>query len=321
VLVTGVGAIIGYGAVRSLRAGRHPVRIIGMDIYADAVGQNWCDSFVQALPAAHSDYVEFLVDLLEREQVDLVLPAIEQDLARMVQEEALLGASRARLALNDRSLVRLADDKWKVHELVQAAGIPVIPTSVDGQFDQLAERFGSPFLLKPRRGYASKGIVQVSDEPSFRYWRDAMGEEFMAQKIVGVDDRDEYTVGAFGLGDGTSAGCIVLQRTLSGEGATAKAWVRRLPELEALVQRLVGMLRPQGPTNFQFRRHEDAYLLLEINPRLSSSNSVRTAFGYNEAEMCIDYYLLGLRPDVPIVRDGFVVRYIEDLVAFDRDHF
>ena len=44
VLVTGVGAIIGYGAVRSLRKSRTDVRIVGMDIYPDAVGQVWCDA-------------------------------------------------------------------------------------------------------------------------------------------------------------------------------------------------------------------------------------------------------------------------------------
>jgi carbamoyl-phosphate synthase large subunit len=319
--VTGVGAIIGYGAVRSLRAGRHSVRIIGMDIFNDAVGQNWCDAFVQALPAAHPDYTDFLLDLIGREEIDLILPAIEQDVARMVQDEGLLSAGRARLALNNRDLIHLASDKWAVHGRLQGAGLPVIPTTLSGEFDEIGDRFGVPFLLKPRRGYASKGIVRVHSEVDFRYWRETLGEEFMAQQIVGSDDRDEFTVGAFGLGDGTSLGCIVFERILSGEGATAKAWVRRLPELESLVESLVEMFRPEGPTNLQFRLHEDTYLLLEINPRISSSNSLRTAFGYNEAEMSLDHYLLGVRPETPIVSDGFAVRYIEDLVNLDRHHF
>src|SRR5438094_10590320 len=87
VLVTGVGAIMGYGLARSLRACRYPVRIIGMDIYPDAVGQQWCDTFEQALPAADSGYPEFLRTLIRKHEIDLVIPGIEQDVARMSQEE------------------------------------------------------------------------------------------------------------------------------------------------------------------------------------------------------------------------------------------
>lgn len=45
ILVTGVGAIIGYGIIRSLHVSQYPVKIVGMDIYSDAIGQKWCDVF------------------------------------------------------------------------------------------------------------------------------------------------------------------------------------------------------------------------------------------------------------------------------------
>lgn len=320
ILVTGVGALIGYGAIRSLRASRFPVHIIGMDIYPDAVGQVWSDTFVQAIPAAHPDYPDFLLDLIEREHVDLVLPAIEQDIARIVEDEDRLRQGRAKLALNNRILIRLAQDKWAMHQKLLHLGFAVIPTTIAGEFEEIADLFGVPFLLKPRHGYASKGIVHVHKASEFGFWKKSMGDDFMAQQIVGTADRGEFTVGAFGLGDGTACGSIVLERTLSREGATAKAWVRHRPELELLVARLVDLLRPEGPTNFQFREHEGEHLPLEINPRLSSSNSIRTAFGYNEAEMSVEHYLLGKRPVAPVLSEGFAVRYIEDVVRHARDH-
>ena len=63
VLATGVGAIIGYGVVRSLRKSRFAVRIIGMDIYPDAAGQQWCDVFEQAVRADDPNYPGHLADL------------------------------------------------------------------------------------------------------------------------------------------------------------------------------------------------------------------------------------------------------------------
>ena len=54
ILVTGVGAIIGYGVLRSLRKANTSFFLVGTDIYADAVGQAWTDAFEQA-PLTASD--------------------------------------------------------------------------------------------------------------------------------------------------------------------------------------------------------------------------------------------------------------------------
>ena len=45
VLITGVGAIIGQGIIKSLRMEDRPVRIIGIDRNPDAFGARRCDRF------------------------------------------------------------------------------------------------------------------------------------------------------------------------------------------------------------------------------------------------------------------------------------
>jgi carbamoyl-phosphate synthase large subunit len=320
VLVTGVGAIIGYGALRSLRQAGRDVRLIGMDIHPEAVGQIWCDAFEIALPAVDPGYVPFITGLIQKHGVDLVIPAIEQDVLRMSQERQNLAPAGARLALNAPDLILTAHDKWSMHQRLCDANMATIPTAVEGTFAELADRFGLPFVVKPRRGYASKGLVRVENEDDCSYWRFKLGDDFMAQQLVG-DDEGEYTVGAFGLGDGTVAGTTVLRRKLARDGSTATAWVCVLPDLEKVVDALAAMFRPVGPTNFQFRRHGGAYVLLEINPRISSSTSVRAAFGRNDVEMCIEYFLEGRTPASRPLRSGFAVRYVEDVITYDRDHF
>src|SRR5215470_809441 len=128
VLVTGVGAIIGYGAVRSLRNSRSDLHIIGMDTHPDAVGQVWCDAFAVAVPAADPGYVSFLTELIRTHRIDLVIPAIEQDSIRMSEERRLLEPAGARLALNAADLIAAAHDKWSMHNRLCGAGLPVIPT-------------------------------------------------------------------------------------------------------------------------------------------------------------------------------------------------
>ena len=289
-----------------------------MDIYPDAVGQHWCDHFEIAALAAAPEYPDFIRSLICKNSVDLVIPGIEQDVSRMVKERPAWDDVATKFVLNNPGLVAVCADKWFTAQSLVEAGFPAIKTRIEGNFDELALELGMPFLLKPRRSYASKGIQKIYTERDLDYWRIKLGDNFMVQEIVG-DDENEYTVAAFGFGDGTCGQKLILQRKLSGEGATAKARMVAIPEVGAMVDNLAMLFKPVGPTNFQFRYHAGQFLLLEINPRLSSSTSLRTAFGYNEAEMCVEYYLAGTRPAERSIRSGRAVRYIQDLVTYDSD--
>ena len=79
---------------------------------------------------------------------------------------------------------------------------------------------------------------------------------------------------------------------------------------------LCKIFKPVGPTNFQFRVHEGVYHLLEINPRFSASTSMRSAFGYNEALMAVEYYFYGKSPIQPKIRKGKAIRYIEEHIFY-----
>ena len=57
--------------------------------------------------------------------------------------------------------------------------------------------------------------------------------------------------------------------------------------------------------------------LLEINPRISSATSIRTAFGMNEAVMCVQHYLWGKVIEQPVLRAGRAERFIEDRIGYD----
>ena len=316
VLVTGVGAIIGYGAVSSLRLGRYPLKLVGLDIHPHAVGQYWCDAFEQSVPVADSGYLSFLEGVIARHGIELVIPGIEQDVSFLSGQRAALAATGARLALNDAELVRIADDKWLSREALVERGLPAIDSVLDGSFDELAARLGVPFLIKPRRSYASKGIAYAHDAHDLAYWQRKLGDNFMAQRVVGDAD-SEFTASLFGYGDGSGSHTMVLQRWLAQDGSTARARVAEQPEIEAQIDALTRAFRPVGPTNFQFRleRSSARCFLLEVNPRLSSAGSLRRAFGMNEAEMCVAHYLDGERPDFAPPRSGHAIRYIADWVT------
>jgi carbamoyl-phosphate synthase large subunit len=108
-----------------------------------------------------------------------------------------------------------------------------------------------------------------------------------------------------------------LRRKLSKEGFTEKAEVAIPPHAEEAIREMATLLKPVGPTNFQFRVHGDVLKLLEINPRISSATSIRAGFGYNESVMAVDYFLEGITPKQPAVKRGYAVRYTEDHIFYD----
>lgn len=313
VLITGVGAIIGYGLINSLRMSKYDVHVVGMDIYSDAYGQYICDEFIQAIPASAKDYPMFVKKIIKEKNIDLVMFGTEQEIHRLIREKEVMGEDYEKLVINNKTIVDLSNDKWLTHEFLINNGFEAIPSYIEGEYDELVKKIGIPFLLKPRRSYASKGIEKIHNKEEFDFFKRRVGDQFMVQTLVG-DVEHEYTVATFGFADGTCVKPIIMKRKLSQEGATAKATVIECEEMENLVYRMVNLLKPIGPTNFQFRYHDGKYLLLETNPRISSSTSLRAAFGYNEAEMCIDFFVNHERPKNSVIKKGTAVRYIADCV-------
>ncbi|WP_409316567.1 ATP-grasp domain-containing protein [Pseudomonas sp. KCJK9016] len=321
VLVTGVGAIIGYGLLRSLKTSDPKVRLVGTDIFANAVGQAWCDVFEQAPLTKSAGYLQWLGETIEKHKVDLVIPGIEQDVYRLSDERDSISTFDCKFVLNNPELISLSRDKWAMHQALLNLDDPSrIPSYLTGEFASLSSLLGTPFILKPRSGYASKGLVKVKSAEDFISNADTLGDHLLAQPLIGTDD-DEYTVGVFGNGTGSVCASISMQRYLSKDGSTANARIVHDDSLLNTVIRLCTHFNPVGPTNLQFRRDGLEWKLLEINPRVSSTSSIRTAFGFNEAAMCVDFYLNRNEPSQPTIKSGFATRFIEDLVIYDRDHF
>lgn len=313
ILVTAVGAIVGYGIIEALRLSAYDVNIIGCDIFPDAVGRYFADDFVVAEPAASNKYIDFLKNLIEEKDIHLVIFGIEQEINAVSAERENLGHYIDKLVLNPKNIVDISDDKWITREWLFDNNLSkyAIDSVIEGDFEEVSSRFGLPFLIKPRVSRAGKGIAEISLPADFYYYKNKLGANFMAQKIAG-DAEHEYTVGVFGDGDGGIINYICLNRKLSQEGATAKARVAYDKEIEFACRDITAALKPSGPLNYQFRKQGETVYLLEINPRVSSSVSIRSKLGYNEAEMCIDYFLEKKRPAKAIIKNGKAIRYITD---------
>ena len=321
ILVSGASGIVGYGVLRSLRQSGEKYKLIGTSIYEDSIAAAFCDIFELAPMTNSNNYLDWLCYVIEKHNVDMIIPGIEADMFKWTDRYNIFSQTNSKVLLNNLELIKLCGDKWSFYnELRQKNSELAIKSRINGNFEELAHEYGMPFLLKPRRGYASKGIVRIASKEMFLEHENSFGQELMAQPIVGSDE-DEYTISAFFDNESELCCYMALKRKLSKDGYTEKAQVAKVDEAEDAIRNLANIFKPIGPTNFQFRRHDGVLKLLEINPRISSSTSIRTAFGYNESLMSVEYFLNGKKPKQPLIKSGVAIRYIEECVFFDRNNF
>ena len=309
VLVTGVGAIIGYGIINSLRMqNEYQIRIVGMDIYDDAYGQFLCDKFYIAERADSELYADFINEIISKENIDLIIPGIEQDMYRLYQLGNII---RTKVVLNNSLLIELSKDKLKTYKFFKEEGLNVIPTMFMKSYEEYEKELGNPFLLKPRTSYASKGIHKIYNREEFDFYN-KQPENNIFQRIVGTES-EEYTIGVFGCGDGSYSDFIILQRKLAQTGATDKAVVIEYDEpLMKYVNQICEITKPYGPTNIQLRREDNQMFLLEINPRISSACSIRAYAGYNDSIKAVALYLEGKHLPSMTKKKVHAVRFIGD---------
>lgn len=315
VLITGVGAVIGQGIIKSLKMTTTlRTRLVGIDCNAHSVGFHWTD-IKRIVPRTNDPaWAEAIITICNEENIDLVLPGIEQDVRALLKHRtAIQERTKAHLLLNSPIALQVGLDKWELNLFAVQHEILIPKTWLAN--DVKAANAAYPLLLKPRRGMAGKGIHLVRSPAEMQEWLTRItADDYLIQEHIGTDD-EEYTVSAFGCADGTITPPIMLRRTLN-YGSTFEAETVTDPELAACASMAARKLSICGPTNFQYRKAGPSYYLIEVNPRFSSSTSIKSAFGFNEPEMAIRSFVQKHAIEPVKLKVGRCSRYIEDLVVY-----
>ncbi|AQM18528.1 MULTISPECIES: ATP-grasp domain-containing protein [Vibrio] len=312
VLVSGASGIVGYGILRSLQKCKDQYNLIGTTIFDESIAPAFCDVFELAVPTNAENYIEWLCSIIKKHSVDILIPSIEADMYLWNDHRKEIENAGATLLLNRSELIDLCKDKWNFYKsLIDDIPEYLIPTT-----DDLSTNiYGYPYIVKPKRGFGSKGIVKIQNENDYQKNKDSFSKELVMQPIIGTDD-DEYTVAGFFDRNHTLIDFISFKRKLSTDGFTNVAKVVDY-DFEGILRNIANVVKPVGPTNFQFRLFEGTMKLLEINPRISSSTSIRASLGYNESKMAVDYFLNGILPcaidKTPII-NRTAVRYVDEYI-------
>ena len=214
------------------------LRVIAVDV--DPAMSAACQVADLAVRVPRCDRTEFIDELLRvclRHEVDLVVPTIDPELEPLSAQAGRFGEIGVALAVAAPEVVRLARDKLRTAHFLASRGLPA-PRS--GRLDEVMADPAAwpwPLMIKPRAGSSSVGIRILS-------LPDQLAElggspEYLAQELL---RGDEYTVNMFFDRSGRLRCAIPHLRCEVRAGEVAKGIMRRHPELEAIARALGGAL-------------------------------------------------------------------------------
>ncbi|HKM03055.1 MAG TPA: ATP-grasp domain-containing protein [Lachnospiraceae bacterium] len=318
ILVSGASGIVGYGILKSLKMTNEKYYLLGTSIYEESIAEAFCDLFIKTTPTTDIYYIDWLIKTIKKHKIDFIIPGIEIDMQTWNKNRVRIeSATGTKILLNHSDLIDICSDKWKFYKNMKIKNIPyIIESSLESNYKNLVKKLGFPLLIKPRCGFGSKGVVKIENEKAFNLIKNEVGLKLMVQEFVGSEN-EEYSCSAFCDGEGSFISSQTLRRKLSREGFTEKAVTVDDSDINKAVFDLCSFFKPIGPTNFQFRKcNDNTVKLLEINPRISSSTSIRSAFGYNESAMAVDFFINKKTITIPTLKKGRAVRYTEDYIFY-----
>lgn len=312
VMVTGAGAVLGQGVIRSLLASALQPEVVALDPSPLSPGLYWVPHRELIPMAKDPRYLDRVEELLRKHRPDVVMIGTDVELSLFAEHRADLESRfSTRVIVASPEVVAIADDKWLTFQFLRRHGFSAPASALPGGEEALLEEVGFPLVVKPRIGARSIGMSVVRNRDDLRRAVASL-EAPVIQECVATDN-DEYTAGTLTF-DGRCDASIVMRRDLR-DGNTWRAYVDRYPELDATVRRMAEALGAYGPANFQFRVDGRGVKVFEINGRFSGTTPLRMHAGFNEVDLVLRKVVLGEPIVQPEISKMTILRYFTETIV------
>lgn len=313
VLVTGAGGPAAVAVLRSL-AHRDDVTLLAADMDRYASGLYLVDAGSRHLVEAgvSETFVDSLVELCERERVDVLFSTVDVELPRVAAERKRFDAIGTTLAAPSLETLEVCLDKYALAQ--RCAGVVPVPrTELLGASDP--ESWDFPVIVKPRRGAGSRGVQLVADAAALR----ALGsdEDMLVQANL---PGEEFSVDTLADSDGHVVAAVPRSRLRVDSGVSVAGCTVADRELEQTARQVAQAVGLVGVANVQLRRDtEGRAALLEVNPRFPGAMPLTVAAGVDMPSLALDLALGRPLPSYLPFSELAVVRYLEDVFLDPAD--
>ncbi|MBR0164601.1 MAG: ATP-grasp domain-containing protein [Lachnospiraceae bacterium] len=257
-------------------------RVVTTDCSALAPALYVSDACVIAPRMDDPSYPSFLLELCDREQIDVILPLHEDELLFLAKNRAMFESRGITCVISGEETVALCRDKAAFADAMRKEGIPVAETHTAKEVAEGTFSPSFPVYVKPRAGAGSEGNQVVRT----RALLDALCEESPDLILQPYLTGTEYGVHLYAdLCDSHPAGAFVLQKIRMRAGETEKSVSVRRDDIRDLAFRVATSCPFRGPVDMDVMETEEGLFLLEVNPRFGGAYPQAYVCGVNFPKM------------------------------------
>lgn len=301
VLITGAGAPGIRGTLYSLKNNweNRKVVTIGVDMKDEVVGKYLCDRFYQVPPARREEFIPTLLEICEKEGIDVILPQVTAELYHLAKHKKDFEKIGTNVAVSDYEAIKLANNKHELMNIAKKIGVPypkfhlVKTWSV---LEKVAEKVGFPFVVKPPMASGMRGLRIVykridrkemffnqkpdSSKVTMEELYNILGDEFPELLVVEYLPGKEYSVDILSNEDVYTV--IPRRREVIRTGITFVGTVEKRDDIIEFSEMLTEKIGLRYAHGLQFKENSEGVpKVIESNPRIQGTMVLSTIAGAN----------------------------------------
>jgi carbamoylphosphate synthase large subunit len=286
--------------------GERRIRIVGVDMSEEPSAKYLVDVFYKVPAATKNNYVDIILEICEKENVDIYFPNISTEVTAVSKRKEEFQKIGTIISVSKQSSVEIANNKLSLYKFLQNKGISVPKFygvhSVE-EFEMGCAYLGypeSPVCLKIVDGSGSRGVriidskrnryqIFVNEKPNsfFVTYEDMISilkeadNEFHEMLLVEYLPGNEYTVDLLAQ-KGEVKYMVGRENIVSLMSIAQESEVKKDIEAYEMCKKVVKALELDGNIGFDFMRDtEGKAILMDLNPRITATVSVISAAGVN----------------------------------------
>jgi len=296
-LVTAFQRAINRGDVRG--------RVIATDVNPLSPAIRAADRWYLVPMADEPGYIPTLLDVADGEDIDLIVPTIDDELVLFGESRELFDARDIRVAVSPTATSRVCNDKYETCRVLRQHGIRAAQSWLPGDVPASP---AFPLFLKPRFGRGGVGAFPVRSPRELEFFLDYVATPVVQEYLEGT----EFTVDVCCNFDGRVLSIVPRERILIRAGVIDRGRTVRDARLIALAEAVADILPFAGAVNIQCRVVNGEPVVFEINPRFSGGIPLTIQSGADFPRMLADLALgRAVAPSIGDFRDGLMMTNYE----------
>ena len=338
VMVTASGAPGAPGIIKSLRLnGERKIRIVTTDMNPESYGLFVAEKGYVVPPGASTEYIPRMLEIAEKEEVDVLLPLSTYELMPLSKNKAKFERIGTKVMVSDPKPLEIAINKGKLYEFLRREEIPTpdaIMVNSLAEFERAVFKLGYPDVpvcVKPQISKGGRGfrilkkdidkvdlLINYKPDNTITTLEDIISILEIANpfpKLVVMEylPGKEYSVDLL-VKEGEPLITIPRSRDLTKLGISFIGTVEDNKEIREMANKIVRAIGLDYNINLQLKYSSEGIpKIIEVNPRVSGTIVLCTGAGVNMPYLGVK---MALGEEIPQIKPKYgtkMIRYWEEV--------